>query len=717
MSFLNPILLAGLAAFLIPLIIHLLNKRKVVTVRWGPMHLLHEALRQKKRNVKVEQKLLLAVRISIPILLALCLALPVISALSQLPGFDKTSLLVLLDNSFSMRAPGTGGTPRDKARNDLRQTLTGLSRGSDASVILAGAPARRLLPQTTTDLESLPTRLESEPSLSGPLALQDAFQLAQAELPKMATAAREVLVVSDFKWSDWRHLSEGGTLPALEGLLKQEHPPLVTFLRAPSDTESNLAVVSVEPSAFVVARGQAIALRARIQNHGPRAYQDVAVHLEANGARMRSTRVSIAPNSESVLTLSHTLDTAGDQAVTVRVEGDSLPDDNAFSVIIPVREQVNCLLVRGKSRSGPLEGATDFLEIALTPHQSAATTLKDVIRTGVVEHQSIRDKSFEGSEVAILANVERLNDRQVQELEEFVQRGGGLVIFAGPDMDLRWYQEKLYNKGKGLLPCSFNGFGHVDEGQTPARILNQRHTHPAITYFNDARGMRLQDAAFTHWLKFDKIEGEARPILNLDRGDALMVEKPLGKGRVIAVASTANAQWSNLPLQPAFVPLMQRVVTYLATQNAAPQSQLCGSVLRASLGTQQAKSNYELKDPASKVKELTPRADRDGVIFVDYADTLVPGIYELKAKDSPGAEVRRFAFNLNPAESNLDPMPEEAIRTMAQRLGATYAASQDEYARLDRTRRHGAEAWQPLLFALIIFLFAEVFLQQRISRA
>ena len=50
MTFLNQILLAGAAAFLIPLIIHLLNKRKVSVVRWGAMHLLHEVLRQRKRR-------------------------------------------------------------------------------------------------------------------------------------------------------------------------------------------------------------------------------------------------------------------------------------------------------------------------------------------------------------------------------------------------------------------------------------------------------------------------------------------------------------------------------------------------------------------------------------------------------------------------------------------------------------------------------------------
>jgi uncharacterized membrane protein (Fun14 family) len=64
MTFLNIALLAGGLAFLIPLLIHLLNKRKVVTVRWGAMHLLHEVIRQKKRKMKIEQLLLLITRVA-----------------------------------------------------------------------------------------------------------------------------------------------------------------------------------------------------------------------------------------------------------------------------------------------------------------------------------------------------------------------------------------------------------------------------------------------------------------------------------------------------------------------------------------------------------------------------------------------------------------------------------------------------------------------------
>ena len=683
------------------------------------MHLLHEALRQKKRNVKVEQLLLLIARISIPILLALCLARPVFTLLRQFPGLNKNSLVVVLDNSFSMRAAGDGASARDQARNHLRRVFDELPGGSDVSIILAGSPPRLLMAQASTAMDVVTAALDSEPSLSGPTALADAFQLAQAELKRMGNAAREVLLVSDFQQSDWRNVSEGAGLPSLEALMKAEPKPALTFLQVNGGLEENLSLAAVEPSAFVVAREQSIALRTRIQNHGTRAYQDIAVHLEADGVRLRTTRVSIAPNAETVLTLTHAFATAGDHAMTVRVEGDAFPEDNAFSLVVPVREQVNCLVVHGENRNAAaLEGDADFLEIALTPHQNAEASLKDVIRSGLVEERNVRDKGLEGAEVVVMANVSKLNDRQLRDLEEFVRQGGGLLIFCGPGMDSKWYSQQFHKGGKGLFPCEMSGFGHVDEGQPPARVLSQRFTHPSTTYFNDARGLRLQDAAFTHWVKFDKLQGEARVLLSLDRGDALLVEKPFGKGRVLAVASTANARWNNLPLQPAFVPFTQRLVTYLATQNTAPQFQMCGTVLRLPVEKNKDKTVHDIADPLSHLHEATARADQDGNIYVTFSDTHVPGIYEVRARAAGSSEApRRFAFNLNPAESNLTATPPEKVRQIASRMEAGYAASYDEYARLDRSRRHGTELWQPILILLLLFLFAEVFLQQRISKA
>jgi hypothetical protein len=180
MTFLNSMLLAGAAAFMIPLIIHLLNRRKISQVRWGPMHLLAEVLKQKKRRLQIEQWLLLLTRILIPILLALCLARPVVSAMRALPGFGKTSMVIVLDDSFSMRAAGSTGAAWDRAKTALNRVMQGLPRGSDVQVVLAGGQPRTLLPESTASLDLITKALDEVPALSGPVNPEEALKAAAA---------------------------------------------------------------------------------------------------------------------------------------------------------------------------------------------------------------------------------------------------------------------------------------------------------------------------------------------------------------------------------------------------------------------------------------------------------------------------------------------------------------------------------------------------------
>ena len=89
-------------------------------------------------------------------------------------------------------------------------------------------------------------------------------------------------------------------------------------------------------------------------------------------------------------------------------------------------------------------------------------------------------------------------------------------------------------------------------------------------------------------------------------------------------------------------------------------------------------------------------------------------MYSIKGGDS--GEPRRFAFNVNPAESDLKPLPVSELQKVAQRYEAPVVESFESYQNVDRSRRHGTELWQPFLLVLLALLFFEVLLQQRIAR-
>ena len=78
MTFLNVLLVGGVLAAAIPVVIHLLSRRRYRVVRWGAMVFLDDIVRVNRRRIRLEQLLLLLVRCAIPILLALCMARPVL---------------------------------------------------------------------------------------------------------------------------------------------------------------------------------------------------------------------------------------------------------------------------------------------------------------------------------------------------------------------------------------------------------------------------------------------------------------------------------------------------------------------------------------------------------------------------------------------------------------------------------------------------------------
>lgn len=100
MGFLNPFMLFGITAVSVPIIIHLLNRRKFQKVVWAAMRFLKVSVEQNQRRMKVEDMILLLLRCLLLILLALALARPAMKqAASEIFGQTQVTAVVVLDNS------------------------------------------------------------------------------------------------------------------------------------------------------------------------------------------------------------------------------------------------------------------------------------------------------------------------------------------------------------------------------------------------------------------------------------------------------------------------------------------------------------------------------------------------------------------------------------------------------------------------------------------
>src|SRR3954463_4267485 len=152
MAFLNPIMLFGLAAVSVPIIIHLLNRRKFQKVVWAAMRFLKLSVEQNQRRMRIEDLILLVLRCLLLALLALALARPALMSNSQaFFGKSKVTAVIIGDNSLSMGVSDGTRTRFDKARDAALQAVDSMPAGSATAVFLASDMVNAVIPEPTFD--------------------------------------------------------------------------------------------------------------------------------------------------------------------------------------------------------------------------------------------------------------------------------------------------------------------------------------------------------------------------------------------------------------------------------------------------------------------------------------------------------------------------------------------------------------------------------------
>src|SRR5262249_33101948 len=116
-GFLNALMLVGLAGVAIPVLIHLLNRRRFDTVDWGAMQFLQISQRTRRRLL-LDDWLLLLLRMALIAVLVLALAAPYVASpvLANLGAQPQRDVVLLVDGSYSMGFTGSGKTAHDAAK-------------------------------------------------------------------------------------------------------------------------------------------------------------------------------------------------------------------------------------------------------------------------------------------------------------------------------------------------------------------------------------------------------------------------------------------------------------------------------------------------------------------------------------------------------------------------------------------------------------------------
>lgn len=719
MTFLNQILAFGAAAFTIPLVIHILNRSRFKTVEWGAMHLLESVIKVNHRRFQIEQLILLLIRCAIPILLAMCLARPVLTGATALEGDAPVSLVVVLDTSYSMDTLDTNGTRFEHAVSAATDIIESTGRGSEISVIMTGGKPTPLFDQPLFDSAAVVRRLKQQQAGLGASDMQRAIDEAMATLAGMTQARRELVIISDFQPADWSQIADESSIRQQLDAMNIE--PVLTMLPVGSPVSENVTVDAIEFPQRALGVGQRIDVRGTVRNHGLSPVEKVRVVMCVDGEEADVSQVTLGANSSTQVLFPCAIETAGSHTIEISVSADDpLATDNRIAAAVNIWDKINVLLVEGDPSGNPLKSETDFLSIALTPFTFGRVRLVDLVETQTVKPTEINEELLHTCRVVVLANVPKLNDAQLAALTAYVENGGALLVTAGDRLDLNWYRERLFADGAGLIPAPFGAtLGQSDDEGTTARIVAERFDHPALEFFNTPANGDLSKAEIRRWMKLEQFdesvaEGDLTTsvLARLDTGDPLLLERRFGEGVVIQLATSVDADWNDLPLRPFYVPLMQQLVTTMASGLMPPRNIATGD---------QAVAILNGAEPGSTLSMLTPDGSRRTLQTVTqgkaelarFDRTQRPGVY---AMSLPSTETIHFVAETSRSESDLATLNETSLKSLSESLGSTMVKSSDEYLQQDQLRRHGQEIWRYVLMGFLCLMVLELVLQQRFAR-
>jgi hypothetical protein len=667
-------LLAG-ATIAIPIFVHLIQRERKRVIQFPSLMFVQRIPYQSVRRRRIRHWALLLMRCAAILMIVAAFARPFLrqEAVIAAAAGGSRELVVLLDHSASMGF----GDHWQRARDAAHAAIGSLGANDRATFVLFSRNAEENM-RATTDRARLNAAVDNAKVDADSTRYGPALKLAESILSRSQARRREAVLISDFQRSGWTgsedvHFGDGYTL---------------TPVSVASPASNNVAIPSVTFARASFSGQERVTVSAGIANKGTDPVSDVPVTLEVEGHQIQTQQAKIGANATA--SVSFTQFTVDRPIVkgTVRAGTDPMPADNVFHFTVSPSAPVSLLVVTNP----------DSRDSALYLSQALAVGTTPVFHTDVVPVTRVTPANFEKRAVVILNDVSFPTAGAGGTLKKFVEGGGGLLVAAGDHTS--WPQSEA-----DLLPGTLGP--SVDRTSRGATIGFRDYSHAVFELFKAPRSGDFSAARIYRYRTLATGPND-RVLARFDDGAVAVAERKVGAGRVIALASTLDDSYSDLPLKPIYLPLVHQLVKYLG-QFESPRSWMTvGQVVDVSALTK-ARANWLVVTPSGK------RVTSTGPLELDEQ-----GIYEVRPAGGSEAAPRAIAVNIDPAESDLTPIdPTELVAAVTGRATQTVAASAGptETSQADVKDAEKRQAlWWYLLLTGLLLLAVETVVSNRLSQ-
>jgi hypothetical protein len=695
---------AAAAAVGVPLLIHLLFRKRYQVVPWAAIRFLLVAERRHRR--RIDQWLLLVLRV-------LALLLPLFAMVAatkwaeplwqsirpgaiEPPKAPQTHHVIVLDASLSMTARGENDKSRfEKAVEQAERLIESAQQGDGFTLLVLARGVEAIGDGVSNEPHLVRAELRKVKPTHEPSDTAAALPAVFDALGRGAAYPRQqVTFLTDRQRSGWANVvprPDTDLSETAKKVFRRSDVDVVVVDLAAADAD-NLAVTDVklrDALAFVDSPG---VLTATITNHGRTEKRDVVVQLlvgrpdapDKLAVVEQQPVKAIAGGGRWNLTFGQQgqirFREKGLHVLQVKLlEHDVLPADDERAVALVVRDALRAVIVEGTPEpAGSGQGVWGLRRALLPKSESAAFT---PARPRIITPDDLFDPvrgDLDNVDCLYLNDLPAPSAKLAAKLDAFLKRGGGVVIGLGPNSaspaGRAAYNRHLFNDGNGVLPGPIGDVVTVAGPNDPGFRLDaeeENYREPPLDFFLDekVRGGLIM-APFRSYVRLEPPrnnpptvpspeplpEGPARRVLSFvpagsgdgARSDPALVEWTRHRGRVILFTSSFGEVWNDWPPLPSYLMFHQELLRYAA---ASPDRHTVrvGEAIEE-FYPQVAKDEKPvaaLTGPGS-LSESLALTTHEGFGVAHFGETRSSGLYRLRVKNNPD---RVFAVNLSESAS------------------------------------------------------------------
>ncbi len=690
MTFLNPLVLFGLIAASIPIIIHLLNLKKLKVIEFSSLQFLKEMQKNKMRRIKIKQLLLLILRTLVIIFLVLSFSRPTIRNvnLAGLGSEVKNTIILVIDDTPSMLVEDKQGSYISQAKKIAEKILETSQEGDEIYLIKFSDLDASKENFEPTGKNFVLNEIESINAKDISKTFLDVFISVSKILNRTSNFSKEVYIITDFQKSNMpENLSD---LPRLDRSFDAN--TRVYFFKIGEKDAFNISIDSLDILTKIFEMNRPVTINASLTNHSSDNGINVNSNLFFNEKKVAQKGIDIKNYSSGNFSFTGQIKEYGFNSGKLEIEDDDFIKDNVrfFNFFVP--EKIKVLMVS--------ENPDDLFFVNLVLSQTLDDNSEPIFSITQTSTQFLQSHKLENYDILIISSPEKISD--LTRLKNYIENGGKVVIFPGTNSPVIAFSKALETLGMN----SVSGVsGSKDSKLGFSKFREVDFNHPILSeIFSDQTPKKIESPKI--FMSFNyKPTLRGKEIINLENGNSFLVEEKIGRGIVLLIASALDLSWNELPLKPIFVPLINRIALY-ANSNGNDFSFLAGDEIHFK----------PLRRITGQLKILTP----DGKELVFPSDNLSKDFINLGKFDSAGNYkifedqnlIGLISVNIDARESDLAKLEDKELENFAK---VSFPETRLKIFNPDvnpidviSQERYGTELWKLFLILAILCLIIEM---------